>query len=96
MASSWSHGKKHHKLRSPHGRPFGNQLENPPKNGPFQALQKINPQVRSVLLSGFSLNEQVQEVLDMGALDFLGKPFEQMELSKTVASAIESRQDPLG
>ena len=61
----------------------------------FLALQKINPQVKTVLCSGFSHNEQVQELLDMGALAFLAKPFEQMELSKIVASAIKSHKVPL-
>ena len=55
----------------------------------FSKLQKINPQLRAVILSGFSLNEQIQELLDAGAISYISKPFEQKQLSEVVAQTIK-------
>jgi len=41
----------------------------------FRALQKVNPTVRVVLVTGFSLNGEAQTILDEGARAFLQKPF---------------------
>jgi CheY-like chemotaxis protein len=51
----------------------------------FLALQKINPQVRVVLCSGFSDNGTSQGLLDLGARGFLSKPFRLEELARVVA-----------
>jgi len=47
----------------------------------FRALQKIRPDVKVILLSGFSENEEVQELLNSGAKGFLQKPFKFKELT---------------
>ncbi len=41
----------------------------------FRALRTINPDVKVLLCSGYSLSEQAQEILEEGAAGFLQKPF---------------------
>ena len=50
----------------------------------FLALQKVNPAVRAILVTGFSLNGEAQSILDEGAKGFLQKPFRVDELIETV------------
>jgi PAS domain S-box-containing protein len=41
----------------------------------FRALRQVNPAVRVILVTGFSLNGEAQSILDEGAKAFLQKPF---------------------
>ena len=59
----------------------------------FLATQDINPGVKVVLLSGFSLDARVQAVLDAGALDYVKKPFRLAKLYEAVARALSSEND---
>jgi PAS domain S-box-containing protein len=54
----------------------------------FLAMRQINPAVRAILSSGYSLNGQAQAILDDGVLDFVQKPFQLHELSSKVAAAL--------
>ena len=54
----------------------------------FRAMRDIDPDVKVVLSSGYSLEGQAQEMLDKGALGFIHKPFRQAELSRVVAEAL--------
>jgi CheY-like chemotaxis protein len=56
----------------------------------FLAMREINPQVRVLLSSGYSLNHEVQSILDAGALAFLQKPFNQAELSRKLSEALRT------
>ena len=49
----------------------------PEMNGPdtFRAMKKINPKIIALLSTGFSLNTEVQSVLDEGVRGFIQKPF---------------------
>ncbi|MBN2443309.1 MAG: cache domain-containing protein [Spirochaetales bacterium] len=51
----------------------------------FKNLKKINPNVKVILISGYIINEEVQSLMDQGAVDFLQKPFRRAELSKKLA-----------
>ena len=55
----------------------------------FLALAQINPALKVIVSSGFSLNRSVQEVIDKGALGFLQKPFLLNDLAKRVADALK-------
>ncbi|MDY0001655.1 MAG: response regulator, partial [Polyangia bacterium] len=55
----------------------------------FAALQSINPKVRAVLASGYSLNGEAQEILDDGVMGFIQKPFRMAELAKVVSQALQ-------
>lgn len=52
----------------------------------FVAIKKINPEVKAILSSGYSLNEEAQSILDLGVQEFIQKPFRRSELMETVAA----------
>ena len=56
----------------------------------YEELKNINPDVRVLLVSGYSLNKQVEELLDLGCKGFIQKPFDIIELSRILRSAFES------
>ena len=47
----------------------------------FEKLKEIDPRVRVLLSSGYSLNEQAEEILNKGCQGFLQKPFNMVDLS---------------
>ena len=53
----------------------------------FRALRAINPEVRVVLSSGYSLTGEAQCILEEGAIGFLQKPFQSRELTRILALA---------
>ncbi|MFH0910085.1 MAG: response regulator [Planctomycetota bacterium] len=57
----------------------------------FRAMRKINPRVKVLLSSGYSVNGEAQEILNQGALGFLQKPFTTIELSQKVADVLSHR-----
>jgi nitrogen-specific signal transduction histidine kinase len=54
----------------------------------FLAMRRINPQVRALLSSGYSLNGEAQGILNEGVLGFIGKPYCRAELSRSVAETL--------
>lgn len=50
----------------------------------LEQLQESQPDAVVVMMSGFSVEEEVQRALDMGALDFLAKPFEDLDEIMTI------------
>lgn len=50
----------------------------------FNEMKKINPQVRVLLSSGYSLNGQAQEILDRGCKGFIQKPYRVNALKKAI------------
>ena len=55
----------------------------------FLAMRKINPQVKALIVSGFSVEGEAQHLLDSGALGFLQKPYRRIELARMVAKALK-------
>ena len=53
----------------------------------FFELKKIDPEVKVVVASGYSVGPSVQACIDEGALKFLNKPFQLNELLVTVEGA---------
>ncbi len=58
----------------------------PNKNGNevFYELIKTNPSVKVIMISGFSLDNEAQKLLNDGALTFIQKPYQAEELLQTV------------
>ncbi|MBN1411171.1 MAG: PAS domain S-box protein [Spirochaetales bacterium] len=54
----------------------------------FHELKKINPDVKVLLSSGYSLNEDTQQLLDRGASGFLQKPFRLADLEKKITEIL--------
>ena len=42
----------------------------------YDKIKKINPEVKVLLSSGYSLDGQAREILDRGCNDFIQKPFD--------------------
>ncbi len=55
----------------------------------FAAMKQINPKIKAILSSGYSINGEAQKILDDGVMDFIGKPFKQAELSQKVALLLQ-------
>jgi len=56
----------------------------------FDRLKAINPSIRTILSSGYSLNGQASRILRKGCKSFLQKPFGIGELSKKIREALAS------
>ncbi len=54
----------------------------------YRAMKEINPEVRVLLASGYSLNGAAQAMLDEGVRGFLQKPYRQAELAAKVAETL--------
>jgi len=55
----------------------------------FDALKAINPDVKVLLSSGYSINGQVSEILSHGCSGFIEKPFTMSELSKKLREILD-------
>jgi CheY-like chemotaxis protein len=52
-------------------------------------MRQINPIVRAVLASGYSLEGEAQKLLEAGMAGFLAKPFRLAELQSAVLAALD-------
>jgi two-component system, cell cycle sensor histidine kinase and response regulator CckA len=48
----------------------------------FDRLKRVNPDVKVLLSSGYSVDGQAKEILDRGCNGFIQKPFHIQELSQ--------------
>jgi two-component system cell cycle sensor histidine kinase/response regulator CckA len=55
----------------------------------YDRLKKINPGVKVILSSGYSLNGQASGILERGCCGFIQKPFNVNELSKKIREVLE-------
>ncbi|MFA0810080.1 hybrid sensor histidine kinase/response regulator [Microbulbifer epialgicus] len=56
----------------------------------FAFLRRINPEVKAILSTGYSVDSKVQEVITDGVLDCIQKPFTYEQLSKKIEEMITS------
>jgi PAS domain S-box-containing protein len=54
----------------------------------FREIKAMNPGVRAILSTGFSMDGTVQEIMDEGIIGFIQKPYRLEELSAAVSKAI--------
>ena len=54
----------------------------------FDALQAVNPSVRAILSSGYSLNGKAQAIMDKGVRVFLQKPYRLRDLAQKIREAL--------
>jgi CheY-like chemotaxis protein len=55
----------------------------------YEALKKINPDVKVLLLSGYSIDGVATEILELGADAFIQKPFNMKELSGKMREVLD-------
>jgi CheY-like chemotaxis protein len=67
----------------------------PEKSGraTYEELQTINPQIKVLLVSGYSLNKQVEELIAQGCSGFIQKPFDILELSQKLRQILDASKD---
>jgi PAS domain S-box-containing protein len=54
----------------------------------YEQLKQINPDVKVLLISGYSPNRQVEELMDLGCNGFLQKPFDVFHLSQKISDVL--------
>jgi CheY-like chemotaxis protein len=54
----------------------------------FREIKAMNPDVRAILSSGFSLDGAVQEIINEGIAGFIQKPYRLEQLSRAVSKAL--------
>ena len=57
----------------------------------FDSMLKINPSVKVLLSSGYSLDGQAEEIMQGGCKGFIQKPFTTEELSKKIRGILDDR-----
>jgi PAS domain S-box-containing protein len=57
----------------------------------YEALKKINPEIKVLLLSGYSINGQAKEIIERGANAFIQKPFSITELSGKMREVLNNQ-----
>jgi len=55
----------------------------------YDRLKEINPGIKVILSSGYSLNGQASGILERGCNGFIQKPFNVNELSKKIREVLE-------
>ena len=55
----------------------------------YDKLKNINPDVKVLLVSGYSLNKQIEELMDEGCKGFIQKPFDIVQLSHKLREVLE-------
>jgi two-component system, cell cycle sensor histidine kinase and response regulator CckA len=58
----------------------------------FDALKQINPDIKVLLSSGYSINGQAKNILDRGCKGFIQKPFGMKDLSIKLRQILDSRK----
>ena len=57
-------------------------------NDTFKQLKAINPDIKVMLSSGYSIDGQAEEILDQGCQGFIQKPFGLNELSHKIREVL--------
>ena len=57
----------------------------------FERLQELDPEVRVLVISGFSSREAVDKILRNGGLGFIQKPFTMKELSGKIREILDKK-----
>lgn len=58
----------------------------------FLGLKKVNPRVKVLLASGYSINGLAREILDQGCQGFIQKPFDLKEISVKIREILDQEE----
>jgi PAS domain S-box-containing protein len=58
----------------------------------FKELLRINPKIKVLIATGYSVNGKVKETIEAGAAGFIGKPYRLIDLVKKVREVLDGRQ----
>ena len=62
-------------------------------NDTYKALKAINPNIKAILSSGYSMNEEAFEVMRQGVMDFIEKPYRQNQLANKIHKVLNIIQN---
>lgn len=54
----------------------------------LQKLREIDPEVKVIIASGYSVNGSVKETLDAGAVGFIGKPYKLSDMLNNIKEVL--------
>ena len=65
----------------------------PDKSGSdtYDKMKKIDPDIKVLLSSGYSINGQATEIMDRGCNGFIQKPFKMKELSQKLREILDEK-----
>jgi signal transduction histidine kinase/sensor domain CHASE-containing protein/ActR/RegA family two-component response regulator len=55
----------------------------------FKQMKAVNPQVKVIISSGYSMNNEAQTLLNLGARTFIQKPYTRQTLAKAILNTME-------
>ena len=58
----------------------------------FEHMKEINPEVKVILTSGYSVRGEAEKMLEQGCLGFFKKPFDIGALSKKIAAVLKGEE----
>jgi two-component system cell cycle sensor histidine kinase/response regulator CckA len=58
----------------------------------YDQLRELNPQVKVLLSSGYSIDGQASQILERGCNGFIQKPFEMRELSQRIREILDTKK----
>ncbi|MCP4296065.1 MAG: response regulator, partial [Proteobacteria bacterium] len=56
----------------------------------YGELKKIDPKVKVLLVSGYSLNNQIEELISLGCKGYIQKPFDIVQLSQKIRVVLDT------
>lgn len=59
----------------------------------YENMKRINPAIKAILASGFSISNRVRKLIEKGSLEFIEKPFSRIDLSRLVAKLLKSENN---
>lgn len=59
----------------------------------YRALKKVNPEIKAIIASGYSLNNDINEIIKDGAKVFLQKPFDMNEIANQIRVILSESHD---
>ncbi len=59
----------------------------------FDFLKSINPDLKAILSSGYSINEEVARIIERGCQAFIQKPFSMGDLSQKIREVLDNKKD---
>jgi len=57
----------------------------------YDRLKEIDPDIKVLLSSGYSINGQATEIMDRGCNGFIQKPFKLKELSQKLREVLDKK-----
>ena len=61
----------------------------------YVQLKMLDPEIKVLLVSGYSLNKQIEELIALGCSGFIQKPFDIVQLSQKLREVLDAGRDDI-